>query len=224
MGLFKGWLGEKKTALLLWLFLKKKRYKQFHNLIIPSPNGTTQIDHLIVSRFGLFIIETKNKKGWIFGSAYQKKWTQSIYGNNYTFQNPLKQTYRQMKILSGFLNVRESSIHPVIYFAGDCKFKTDLPSNVIRSRLSRYIKRFQERHLPDDEVDQLVSILEKHQAESELTQRDHIRSLKQRHQSKKVCPKCGSQLVVRKVQKGRRNGRQFLGCERFPNCRYTRNI
>ena len=224
MGRLKGWLGEKKTALKMWIFLNKKRYRRFHNIIIPSTSGTTQIDHLVVSQFGLFIIETKNKKGWIFGSAHQKMWTQSIYGNNYTFQNPVKQTYRQMKILSGFLNVKEDSIHPVIYFAGDCKFKTKLPSNVIRSRLSRYIKRFQKLVLSDEEVDQIVSILEKHQTKSDLTQRDHIRSLKQRHQSKIICPKCGSQLVEREVHKGRHTGQRFLGCKRFPSCRFTRSL
>ncbi|WP_340106136.1 nuclease-related domain-containing protein [Rhodohalobacter sp. 8-1] len=137
MNILKGWLGEKKTALRMWIFLNNKTYKRFHNIILPSPNGTTQIDHLIVTPFGIFIIETKNKKGWIFGSAHRSTWTQSIYGNNYTFQNPLKQTYRQTKILAGFLDIEESAIHSVVYFAGDCTFKTKLPSNIIKSRLSR---------------------------------------------------------------------------------------
>jgi hypothetical protein len=63
MSILKGWLGEKKTAFWMWLFLSKRTYKQFHSIIIPGPNGTTQIDHLVVSPFGIFIVETKNKKG-----------------------------------------------------------------------------------------------------------------------------------------------------------------
>ena len=81
----------------LWLSLRNKRYYKFHNVILPSRSGTTQIDHIIISVYGLFIVETKNKKGWIFGTEYQTVWTQSIYGMNYTFQNPLKQTYRQKR-------------------------------------------------------------------------------------------------------------------------------
>ncbi len=62
MNLFRGWIGEKKTTFYLWLSLSKKSYHIFHNLIFPSSNGTTQIDHLIVSVYGLFIVETKNKR------------------------------------------------------------------------------------------------------------------------------------------------------------------
>ena len=90
----------------------------------------------------MFIVETKNRKGWIFGSEKQPSWTQSIYGRKYSFQNPLRQTFRQKKILSDFLNLAESNIHTVIYFVGDCKFKTPLPDNVIKSGVGRYIKRF----------------------------------------------------------------------------------
>ena len=208
----------------MWLFLNKRTYKKFHNIIIPSPNGTTQIDHLVISPFGIFIIETKNKKGWIFGSARQATWTQSIYGNSYSFQNPLKQTYRQKKILAGFLQIEEKAIQTVIYFAGDCRFKTQLPENVIRSRLSRYIKQFNKQTLTSGKVDQIVRTLEQHVSESELTKRDHIRSLRQRHQSKIICPKCGSELVERTAKKGPNAGRRFLGCENFPRCRFTKSV
>jgi hypothetical protein len=224
MNILKGWLGEKKTAFRMWLFLNKRTYKRFHNIIIPSPNGTTQIDHLIVSPFGIFIIETKNKKGWIFGSENRAKWTQSIYGNNHSFQNPLKQTYRQKKILAGFLQIEGTAIQTVIYFAGDCRFKTQLPENVIRSRLSRYIKQFKKQTLTSGKVDQIVRTLEQHVSESELTKRDHIRSLRQRHQSKIICPKCGSELVERTAKKGPNAGRRFLGCENFPRCRFTKSV
>lgn len=139
MAILKGWFGEKKTALKLWLFLSKKNYSVYNNLIIPSNNGTTQIDHLVVSVNGLFIIETKNKDGWIFGSRDQKQWTQTFYNKKYRFQNPLHQTYRQKKVLSSFLGIQESKIHTVVYFVGDAKFKTQLPRNVLRRRLIRYI-------------------------------------------------------------------------------------
>jgi hypothetical protein len=77
LSLFRGWIGEKKTTFYLWLSLNGKVYRRFHDVIIPAKNGTTQIDHLLVSPYGLFIIETKNRKGWIFGSERQQKWTQS---------------------------------------------------------------------------------------------------------------------------------------------------
>ena len=69
--MFEGWFGERKTQFNLWFILNKELYRRFHDVIIPSSNGTTQIDHILVSPFGLFIVETKNRKGWIFGSENQ---------------------------------------------------------------------------------------------------------------------------------------------------------
>lgn len=208
----------------MWLSLAKRIYNRFHNIIIPASNGTTQIDHLLVSPYGIFIVETKNKSGWIFGAENQAKWTQTLYGKKYSFQNPLRQTYRQKKILAEFLPVDESYIHTVIYFIGDCKFKTQLPSNVINSRLGKYIKQFKDRILVPEEIDRIVGKLERHVSESSLTTRDHIRSLRERHSSTTVCPKCGSNLVERTARKGPNAGSKFLGCENYPRCRFTRNV
>jgi hypothetical protein len=47
----------------------------------------------------VFVVETKNMKGWIFGSATQPFWTQKIFRSNYKFQNPLHQNYKHVKTL-----------------------------------------------------------------------------------------------------------------------------
>jgi hypothetical protein len=224
MSILRGWFGEKKTTFKMWLSLNKEVYRRFHNVIVPAINGTTQIDHILVSPFGLFIVETKNKKGWIFGSGDQAKWTQSIYGKKYSFQNPLRQTFRQKKVLAEFLGIRESVIHTVIFFVGDCKFKTRLPDNVIRSRLGRYIKKFKEPILSSEEIDRIIGNLEKHVSESSTTNREHVRSLRKRHSSTTVCPQCGFNLVERIAKKGPNAGSKFLGCENYPRCRFTRNV
>jgi restriction system protein len=222
MSALRGWFGEKKAAFNMWLSLDSSTYRRFHDVIIPSRNGTTQIDHLLVSPYGLFIVETKNKKGWIFGSGDQPKWTQTLYGKKYSFQNPIRQTFRQKKVLSEFLGVKESMIQSVIYFVGDCKFKTQLPANVISSGLGRYIKRFVNRIIMPEEIHRIVETLHQHLSESSLTTRDHVRSLRERHSSTTVCPKCGSNLVVRIAKKGPNAGSKFFGCENYPRCRFTK--
>lgn len=224
MKYFRGWVGEQKTRFYLWLSLGNEAYFKFNNIILPSTNGTAQIDHLIVSVFGLFIVETKNKKGWIFGSDKQGFWTQIIYAKKYSFQNPLRQVYRQKKILSEFLSLDESNIHTLIYFVGNCKFKTPLPNNVIKSGVGRYIKRFQYPLLSTEEVDRIVTSIQNHLSESSFSNSDHIRSLRNRYASNTICPKCGSNLVIRTVQKGSNAGKQFLGCENYPKCLFTKSV
>jgi restriction system protein len=220
--MLKGWIGEIKSGFNLWAGLDSNLYHRFHDVIIPSSHGTTQVDHILVSPFGIFVVETKNYKGWIFGSADQSTWTQVIYKSKYKFQNPLRQTHRHKKVLSKYLSVKESSIQPVISFVGDVRFKTKLPSNVLRSGLSSYIKQFEEVIFSDDEVERITRLLSKVKSESKISKSEHIQSLKKRHSSNTICPKCGSDLVVRKVKQGERKGSQFLGCSSYPRCRFLK--
>jgi len=208
----------------MWLSLDSKVYKRFDDVILPSRNGTTQIDHLHVSQFGLFIVETKNLKGWIFGSESQARWTQALYNTKHTFQNPLRQTFRQKKVLAEFLDIDEPVIQTVVYFVGDRKFKTELPPNVLKSGLGRYVKQFRDPVLKFEDVNRIGETLTQHRSESSLTRRDHVRSLQKRHTSNTVCPRCGSGLVKRVAKNGPRAGAKFLGCEGYPKCRFTKNL
>lgn len=100
MSAFRGWMGETMATLGMSLSLDSQTYHRFDNIIIPTTNGTTQNDHILVSKFGIFVIETKNMKGWIFADQYQPQWTQLIHGRKYKFQNPLRQNFRHTKCLS----------------------------------------------------------------------------------------------------------------------------
>ena len=222
--MFKGWIGEKKTQFNLWLGLDSNLYQRFHDVIIPSSHGTTQIDHILVSPFGIFVVETKNYKGWIYGSEDQSTWTQVIYKSKHKFQNPLRQTHRHKKVLSKYLGVGESFILPVISFVGDVELKTELPSNVLTSRVSSYIKQFNEEVFSNDEVERITGLLSNVKSEYNISKSEHIQSLEDRYSSDTICPKCGSNLVLREVKQGSRRGSQFLGCSSFPRCRFTKQI
>lgn len=224
MSLFQGWLGEMKAIFYMWLSIDKKTYRKFHNLILPSVNGTTQIDHLLVSEYGLFIIETKNKRGWIFGSEYETEWTQTFYRQSFQFQNPLRQTFRQKKVLSEFLNLDEYCIHTVVYFVGNCSFRTAMPNNVIRSGIGKYVHSFREQILTEQNVDSILNTLNGHVSNSKLRRKDHLKSLHQRHTSLTTCPKCGLPLVERTARQGSNSGNKFLGCTGYPKCRFVKNI
>ena len=155
----RGWIGEKTTAVGMRLRLDAETYRQIDNVIVPSRNGTTQIDHVLVSVFGIFVIETKNMKGWIFGSAENDTWTQVLVGKKYPFQNPLKQNYRHTRCLAEYLHLDHRVFHSVVWFIGDCTFKTAMPENVLASGLSGYIENFSARCLTEDQVAESESTL-----------------------------------------------------------------
>ncbi len=225
MSLFKGWLGEALGTLAQTLFLDSDTYIDLNNVTIPTTSGTTQIDHVIVSRFGIFVVEAKNMKGWIFGDEQSRQWTQSLFGKKYKFQNPLHQNYRHTKALSEFLGIGHDKIFSLVMFWGECEFKTSMPSNVLARGYASYIKAKTQVVFSDVEVQQLVAAIRAGMLpQSWGTRRQHVEHLKERFSSKNTCPKCGNALVLRTAKSGRNAGSQFYGCSKFPACRYVAKL
>lgn len=90
----KGYAGEKLVSSTLSFRLPKEQYRILNNILLKTDRGSTQIDHIIVSVYGIFVIETKNYTGWITGGEYSEKWTQTIYKNKTQFYNPIKTKLR----------------------------------------------------------------------------------------------------------------------------------
>lgn len=121
--------------------LNPNTYHLIKNVTLPTDDGSTQIDHIIVSKFGVFVVETKNMKGWIFGNPKQRMWTQKLYKHSSKFQNPLHQNYKHVQTLVSVLGLNDDQVHSVIVFVGDSKFKTELPENVTNGlSYVKYIK------------------------------------------------------------------------------------
>ena len=182
---FKGVLGETVINVAMWLKLEKDLYHRLNNITLPLSNGgSTQIDHIIVSKYGIFVIETKNYKGWIFGNEKQRQWTQVIMGRKYKFQNPLRQNYLHIKTLADLLDLEMSYFHSMIAFIGEYELKTrdELPEHVLTSGMVSYIKRKQDEILSEDEVQSIVAQIESNRfSKSWRTNQAHKAYLKDKH-------------------------------------------
>jgi restriction system protein len=222
--LIKGWVGEKVTQLGMWAKLDRQVYRRCHDVIVPSSNGTTQIDHVLVSRYGIFVIETKNYKGWIFGDAYAAQWTVSHFGKKFPFQNPLRQNFRHTQCLADYLHLNPAFFHSIVFFIGECEFKTPMPSNVMTEGLTTYVRSFGDLLLSEAEVTTVVASLAGLKGDPRLNKAAHLASLAERHASSSVCPQCGSALVERMARSGVNAGSKFLGCTSYPRCHFTRAI
>jgi len=223
--LFKGLTGELKTRAINGLFLDEQ-YRVFDNVIIPTRRGSTQIDHIIVSEYGVFVVETKDKTGWIFGDSRQSEWTQSIYGKKYRFQNPLRQNYGHVEALVEFLGIQHAQIHSVVVFWGDCEFRTPMPENVTRGGIfggefKRYIESKTALLLFPEDVARICSALARvKERAGVLDGWRHTQEVKKRYNSTTTCPKCGADLIERESHQGG----FFLGCSNYPRCRYTKDL
>ncbi|POC51535.1 nuclease [Vibrio vulnificus] len=220
---FKGVFGEFLVNKLLSQ-LPDSDYTLVRNVTLPTDDGTTQIDHIVVSRFGIFVVETKNMKGWIFGSKSQKQWTQKVYRHSSKFQNPLHQNYKHVKTLESLLAIDCEKLHSVVVFIGDSTFKTDMPENVTYARgCLEYIKKFEQPVFSESEYSQFVDAINEVKLKkgivTNIKHRQHVKEIVEAKEAIKQCSRCGSEMVVRETKRGENKGKQFLGCSAFPKCR-----
>jgi len=174
---FKGGIGEFFVNFNITQKLDKETYHLIKNVTLPASGGTTQVDHIIVSKYGIFVLETKNMKGWIFGSAHQKMWTQKIYKYTGKFQNPLHQNYKHTQVLASLLRLNEEQVFSIIVFTGECALKTEMPENVTKGQgFIQYIQTKKQILFTDDEVQKLIRRVEAIRLEpSRQTNRDHVK-------------------------------------------------
>ena len=219
---YKGKVGEKKVIKKLNK-LDPNIYTSFHNITLSTPDGSTQIDHVVIPQFGIFIIETKNLKGWIFGGTNQKTWTQTLYRQKYKFQNPLHQNYKHIKAVQNHLGLRDKYIFSIVVFVGNSVFMTDMPDNVIELReLPYFIKSYSDEILSSDEVVQYSNKLGISEELSLIDDQEHINNIYE-NKINPICPRCGKPMVIRTVKKGPKMGKEFWGCSGFPSCRATKS-
>lgn len=217
----KGRVGETKVNIGTDLLLNKRVYHLFNDVTLPFGKSTTQIDQIILSVYGVFVIETKNMSGWIFGDSHQAHWTQVIYSRKSRFRNPLRQNYRHVKVVQELLGLRPDEVFNVVVFVGDSEFKTPMPPEVIHGvvGLSKYIKSKRHPLIAESVLPDLIETLSSSRlAAGRRTNRTHIRNV---NNEESLCPRCGHDLVERT---NRSTGDKFLGCSRFPQCKGTRRL
>ena len=111
-------------------------WKLLNDVLLPAGNNrTTQIDHILISPECVFLIETKDMNGWVFGSPGKKQWTQSfaaghqsrrfgIKSKQFSFYNPLLQNEGHSMALLDRAIVDLWRLRPIAVFVGNAKLKT----------------------------------------------------------------------------------------------------
>ncbi|WP_078544826.1 NERD domain-containing protein [Litchfieldia alkalitelluris] len=223
----KGFIGEKSVSYLLSK-LDKNTYTVKNDIILHKKGGkTTQIDHVVISRYGIFVIETKNYKGWIFGSEKSSEWTQTIYNRKHKFYNPLYQNYSHIKGLQNFLDLEDDILyHSIVAFSPRATLKNiDIKSErvnvVYTTKLLEVILQYKKPILTDEQVRRITTRLSFiHKPDKEMKTK-HVTAIKSTLQTEREmissnqCPKCAAQLVQRVGKYG-----PFTGCSNYPKCKY----
>lgn len=154
-----------------------------NNVTLRVQDGTTQVDHILVSKFGVFVIETKDYKGWIFANPKHASWTQVIFKRNYKFQNPIYQNYKHVRAVQSILDfLPAESVISAVVFTGEAEFKTPIPDGVFAlNNLIAFLRSRKAELLSENRVQFCVGRLETSRlALTRQTDIEHIQSLQRR--------------------------------------------
>jgi hypothetical protein len=208
--------------------LNKKEYKVYNNIYLKVNGRSTQIDHLILSIYGIFVIETKYYKGWIFGNENSKYWTQTLYKKKFRIFNPILQNWTHINFLKNISSdFKDLKYFSIIVFAGSAKLK-NINSSVpviYKKKLLRTIRQNNKIYLTSDRLERIDSLLNQVIINKKDIEKEHIKYVKRNVRKNNIdatpliCPRCGGKLVIRNGKYG-----NFYGCSNYPECRYTKKI
>lgn len=221
----------------------------FHDVYIPNgERGLTQVDHIVTSMHGIFVIETKLYSGWIFGDEYKPYWTQVIYKKKTKMHNPIRQNYGHVQALLTYIGQEDmQDVHSIIAFSPNStfKFKKEFTSaHVIQfPELLTAIRQYKAQRISEATVkrinEKLAALLAVDKSDKKRVKAEHMQSVRKAKDDKRTtanvgvrltsnatkkaaptnCPKCEGQLTLKAGRYGK-----FYGCSNYPDCQYTEKV
>lgn len=221
---YKGFKGERKV----YKKLKKlgKGYKILRNITIDTRMGSTQIDFILVSKYGIFTIEVKNYTGVVYASS-TNAWKKKDRANRmYNMYSPIRQNEGHINVLKYHLRGwRDAKYHKsIIVFNEGVTIKNNIYSNMVSIKsLMGYIKQFTDVCLDEDEIEEIIEIINSVNDKSLFRRLKHNKEVRSKSEAifdkSNICPACGGLLVKREGKYG-----EFIGCKEYPRCTFTRKL
>lgn len=179
----KGKIGEFVVKILLGRNKPRKDKYSVHNLTFLDGNKSVQIDHIVVNKCGIHVIETKNYAGRIYGDEYKKEWTQVLsFGKvKHKLHNPIHQNYGHIMSLKTVLNIDKTKFHSYIIFTGRAEIMNKFKTPVIYPiDIRKQIKNKKDVILTSDEVKDIHNKLLEMKKTNKITDKEHVESIKSR--------------------------------------------
>ncbi len=176
---YKGKKGEFKVSLLSNLFLSSKRYIVLNNVMLESKGRTAQIDHIIVSIYGIFVIETKNYVGNIYGNETSKIFTQFAGNKKNQFYSPIQQNEKHVRVLREVIK-NNIPFYNLVVFGNDATLKVETNHCKVINQ-NQMISAIKSKHTPiiDETMMQMIAqrILYHNIVDKDM-RKQHVRDIK----------------------------------------------
>ena len=218
----KGKRGEKIVAEILGDTISGEQYVINDLLFAVGKGQSCQIDHIYINKYGIWVIETKNYSGKIYGSVNDDEWTQVLAygGKENKFYNPIKQNQTHIYRLSQYLGVRRIFHNVVVFLSG--ADVTAVEADVYTVRQLYSIKtQVTQTALTLEQMERYYTMLLRLKKAATVSKSEHLANINEAQWkiANGICPRCGGNLVLRDGQYGK-----FYGCSNYPKCKFTKKI
>ena len=217
----RGKYGEESVASLLKGTIPGEQYL-VNDLIFEEGGQTCQIDHVLIRKNGIWVIETKNYAGTIYGTEQQQQWTQVFnFGKQKNkFYNPVKQNKTHLFRLRKVLREKKKVFFGCVVFMPRADLSFNSTPNVYYTfELPDALESQTGVSLTVPEMENYYKKLLQIKSENTVSLQEHVENIHEM-QSKienGICPRCGGALVRRQGNSG-----AFYGCSNYPKCRFTK--
>ena len=220
----KGEEGERFVAASALSKLPPELFLVFNDMILTTADGnTTQVDHVVIGSHGIFVIETKNYQGKVYGNESSSEWHQYLGQKEFPFHNPIHQNYGHVKTLASTLQLPESVFVPIVVFPNPTTLRIEAHSSVLHvNELADYICNYSSKcNFTTEQMNKYFSVLcdaQEFNRGKKLEHIEYVQKIKREKDAKieaGICPKCGGNLVLKNGKHG-----SFYGCSNYPKCRY----
>lgn len=203
--------------------LKKlnNEYKVINDVMIKTEDGKThQIDHIVISKYGIFVIETKQLNAYIIGNDYDKNWTYKTKKGMRYIKNPVHQNYGHVLALKEILNIEENKFISIVCITSNAKLRITSDKVVSINRLLEKIKSYNIKKLDNEE--EIYNKIKLSNITNKKERKQHVENAKKYKKQKEIenknkCPWCGAYLIGKNGKNG-----PFTGCSNYPNCKYIK--
>lgn len=139
---FRGDIAESRVRRILANGLEKSRYTLLNDVELPSGGGTVHVDHIVVSRFGVFVIKSLYANGMVSGTEVQDRWKLERWGRSRRIENPMHENAVQAETVGRVLGMPLTKIHPVVVLTGHRGIRPRPPEHLVSAeQLIRYIRK-----------------------------------------------------------------------------------
>ena len=181
----KGRRGERRVGRTLRRLCRRGDFRLLNDIYIKSCDKESQIDHILIGKTGIFVIETKTYKGLILGNERDKEWVQNLYGEH-TFYNPVRQNWGHIRTLKYLLDGACSDwcYHSLVVFPSGTDILTDSDKVVVLKELKRKILSFRNEVLTQEQMDDIESLIRKANIVSRKERWKHVRRIRKEFRKK----------------------------------------